>query len=186
MVGTTHGSEIFLVIGILTFSVAGLITNSRSRLLLIDWLHHAPYLGEQLRLFHMARLFRTVGMLLEGGIPLVSATAMSLSVLPLDLKNKALIALARMREGVKPSLALREQGLSSSVADQMLAVGERSGELGSMMSRIAAFYEADTTRKLERAMSVFEPVLMAFIGLGIGVVVILMYLPIFELAGSIQ
>jgi general secretion pathway protein F len=181
-----HGSELFLTLVCLVFVLVAVFTNSRTRLAMIDALHQLPYLGEQLRLFHMARLFRTVGMLLEGGIPLVSAMGMAINVLPVDLRRRAQAALDRIREGVRPSQALREVGISSSIADQMLVVGERSGELGAMMSRIAAFYEADTTRKLTRAMSVFEPILMAFIGLGIGVIVILMYLPIFELAGSIR
>ena len=150
-----HGSEIIVSGLLVVLAAVTALTTGGSRLYLVNALHRLPYLGEQLRLFHMARLFRTVGMLLEGGIPLVSATEMSLAVLPIDLKLRATTALARMREGVKPSMALREQDLSSSVADQMLLVGERSGELGSMMSRVAAFYEADTTRKLERAMSVF-------------------------------
>ncbi|MNY76612.1 type IV pilin biogenesis protein [compost metagenome] len=68
----------------------------------------------------------------------------------------------------------------------MLRVGERSGQMGSMMGRIAGFYEEEMALAVERFMRMFEPVLMVFIGLVIGIVVVLMYLPIFELAGSIQ
>jgi general secretion pathway protein F len=58
--------------------------------------------------------------------------------------------------------------------------------MGEMMERIAAFYEEDTTRWVERFTKLFEPLLMAFIGLVIGTIVVLMYFPIFELAGSMQ
>ena len=75
---------------------------------------------------------------------------------------------------------------STPVIEQLLGVGERTGSLGSMMTRIAAFYEADGTRALERMMKALEPVLMAVIGIAIGAIVVLMYLPIFELAGAIN
>jgi general secretion pathway protein F len=68
----------------------------------------------------------------------------------------------------------------------MLRVGERTGQMGEMMERIAAFYEEETARWLERFIKLFEPLLMTFVGLAIGVIVVLMYFPIFELAGSIQ
>jgi len=68
----------------------------------------------------------------------------------------------------------------------MLRVGERTGRMGEMMERIAAFYEEETTRWVERFTKLFEPLLMVFMGLVIGVIVVLMYLPIFELAGSMQ
>jgi general secretion pathway protein F len=65
-------------------------------------------------------------------------------------------------------------------------VGERTGQMGEMMERIAAFYEDDTARWVERFIKLFEPLLMTFVGLAIGVIVVLMYFPIFELAGSIE
>jgi general secretion pathway protein F len=68
----------------------------------------------------------------------------------------------------------------------MLAVGERSGTIGDMMERIAAFHDEEIARWVDRFTRLFEPILMAVIGLAIGVVVIMMYLPIFELAGTIQ
>jgi len=58
--------------------------------------------------------------------------------------------------------------------------------MGEMMERIASFYEEETARWVEQFTKLFEPLLMVFIGLIIGVIVVLMYFPIFELAGSIQ
>jgi general secretion pathway protein F len=78
------------------------------------------------------------------------------------------------------------RGLTTPVALRMLRVGERTGRMGEMMERIAAFYEDETARWVERFIKVFEPLLMAFVGLVIGVIVVLMYFPIFELAGSIE
>ena len=68
----------------------------------------------------------------------------------------------------------------------MLRVGERTGRMGEMMERIAAFHEEETARWVERFTKLFEPLLMMFIGLIVGGIVVLMYFPIFELAGSIR
>jgi general secretion pathway protein F len=65
-------------------------------------------------------------------------------------------------------------------------VGERSGKIGDMMERIAAFYDEELSRWIDWFTRLFEPLLMLFIGLVIGVVVLLLYMPIFELAGNIQ
>jgi general secretion pathway protein F len=68
----------------------------------------------------------------------------------------------------------------------MLRVGERSGNMGEMMERIAAFYDEELARAVDLLTRLIEPVLMMVIGLIIGVIVVLMYFPIFELAGSLQ
>ena len=72
------------------------------------------------------------------------------------------------------------------VAERMLRVGERSGNMGEMMERIAGFYDAELARFVEVATRLIEPAMMTVIGLVIGAIVVLMYFPIFELAGSIR
>ena len=69
---------------------------------------------------------------------------------------------------------------------RLLRVGEQSGQLGEMLLRTAAFYDDEITRWIERFSRAFEPVLMAAIGLVVGLIVILLYMPIFELAGSLR
>jgi general secretion pathway protein F len=77
-------------------------------------------------------------------------------------------------------------GLTTPVALRMLAVGERSGNMGDMMDRIAMFHDEEISRWIDWFTRLFEPILMALIGLVIGAIVILMYMPIFELAGSLR
>ena len=81
---------------------------------------------------------------------------------------------------------MHSQGLATEVALRMLRVGERTGKLGEMTERIASFYDDDMARWVDWFTRLFEPLLMTFIGLVIGLIVLLMYLPIFELAGNIQ
>jgi len=101
-------------------------------------------------------------------------------------RGQLALASAHIRDGHPLSRAMEQYGLTTPVALRMLRVGERTGRMGEMMERIAAFYEEETARWVERFTKLFEPLLMVFIGLVIGLIVVLMYLPIFELAGSIQ
>jgi general secretion pathway protein F len=84
------------------------------------------------------------------------------------------------------SQSLEAAGLTTPVALRMLAVGERGGNMGEMLEQIAAFHDEELSRWVDWFTRLFEPILMALIGLVIGAIVILMYMPIFELAGGIQ
>jgi general secretion pathway protein F len=76
--------------------------------------------------------------------------------------------------------------LSSPIAARLLAVGEQGGNMGEMMQRIADFHDEETARWVDWTARLFEPLLMIAIGLVIGAVVLLMYMPIFDLAGSLR
>lgn len=151
----------------------------------IGW--RLPVIGEQLRLYPLARLTRTVAMLLKGGVPLVAALDMCDDLLgQVSLRQGLADARAAIRAGRSVADTFSQYGLATDVGVRLLVVGERSGDLGEIMERIAAFYEDEIRRTVDRISRLFEPVLMLFIGALIGGIVILMYLPIFELAGSLQ
>lgn len=156
----------------------------RRRLEEVLW--RLPTLGERLYIYQLARFYRSLGMLLRGGMPVVTALQMSADLLQPSLRGHLAKAMARIREGLPISQAMEAQRLTTPVALRMLRVGERTGAMGEMMERIAAFYEEETARWVERFTKLFEPLLMVFIGGLIGGVVLLMYFPIFELAGAIQ
>jgi general secretion pathway protein F len=145
-----------------------------------------PGIGENLRVFQLTRFYRTVGMLLSGGIPVVSALAMAEGLLHPELRLRLAAAARDIREGKPTSLAMESAGLTTPVALRMLRVGERSGRMGEMMEAIAAFHDEELARAVEWFTRLVEPLLMAVIGLTIGVIVVLLYMPIFELAGSLD
>ena len=145
-----------------------------------------PMIGRQLKLYQLARLYRTVGMLLRGGLPVVTAFEMTRGLLAANSQPRLAAATRAVREGKSLTDALTVQGLSTPVAERMLRVGERSGNMGEMMERIAAFYDEELSRWVDVATRLIEPAMMTVIGLVIGLVVVLMYFPIFELAGSIR
>jgi general secretion pathway protein F len=144
-----------------------------------------PMIGERLRVFQLARFYRTLGMLLSGGIPVVTALGMVAGLLTPSLRDGLETAIARIREGAGFAGTLCAQGLATPVALRMLQVGERAGNLGEMLTRAAEFHEEDTARQVEWLTRLFGPLLMLFIGVAIGGIVVLMYLPIFQLAESV-
>jgi general secretion pathway protein F len=150
---------------------------------LLAWL---PGAKPRLQVLELSRLYLTLGMLLEGGIALPKAMQLCEAVLSPHLKSKLRAAHSAVSQGDPLSSSLEAQQLSTPVAMRLLRVGEQSGQLGIMLSRTAAFYDNETSRWIERFTKAFEPALMAFIGIVIGLIVILLYMPIFDLAGSLQ
>ena len=145
-----------------------------------------PAVGERVRVYQLTRFYRTVGMLLAGGTPVTQAMAQVAGLLDQELHQRMDLATLGIREGLPISMSLDAQGLTTPVALRMLRVGERTGQMGEMMERIASFHEEELARWVERFTKIFEPLLMALIGVIIGGIVVLMYFPIFELAGSVH
>jgi general secretion pathway protein F len=92
----------------------------------------------------------------------------------------------RVREGERLSDGLEAEGLATPVSLRMLRVGEQSGQLGPMLERAASFYDEELARFAEWIGRVVNPALMLVMGVVIGGVVILMYMPIFQIADQIQ
>jgi general secretion pathway protein F len=158
--------------------------NVRARL--GDALWRVPAIGERLKVYQLARLYRTTGMLLRGGMPLVSALGMSAELLHPVLRARLAAASRLISEGRGVSESLEANGLATPVAMRMLVVGEQSGNMGEMMDRAASFHDEELARWVDWFTRMFEPLLMAAIGLVIGAIVVLMYMPIFELAGNLR
>lgn len=176
-----------LLLGIIAAVVACLIVwtrQSSTKHWLGQQLTRIPAVGERMRIYQLTRFYRTVGMLLAGGTPVTQALNQVTGLLGPALRQRLDRAVRSIREGLPISVSLEAQGLTTPVALRMLRVGERTGQMGDMMERIAVFHEEELARWVERFTKVFEPLLMALIGVVIGGIVVLMYFPIFELAGS--
>lgn len=145
-----------------------------------------PALGSRMRIYQLARLYRTAGMLLRAGVPAVRALEMVQELLSAHLRPQLLAARRLVEQGRSMSSAFGAAGLATPVATRMMAVGERGGDMGAMFAQIARFHDEEVARFIDWFTRAFEPVLMAVLGLAVGLVVVLMYMPIFELAGSIR
>lgn len=157
---------------------------TRAALTRLAW--RIPAIGAHLRTFELARFYRSLGMLLSGGIPVVQALGMVSGLLSARLRGGATTALESLRRGETLSAAFARGQLTTPVAARLLRVGEKSGRMGEMMDRIAIFHDEEMARWVDWFTRLFEPLLMVFIGLTIGLIVVLLYMPIFELAGTIQ
>ena len=179
----------FLVVGFLV-SAALLAAWALSRAGTRAWLNarlwRIPALGSRMKVYQLARLYRTTAMLLHAGIPAVRALDMTHGLLAAHLRPQLARARRLIEEGHAMSAAFGAAGLATPVAARMMAVGERSGDMGHMLGEIARFHDDEVARTIEWFTRAFEPVLMALLGVAIGGVVVLMYMPIFELAGSLR
>jgi general secretion pathway protein F len=152
----------------------------------LQWLQRLPAVGERIRIYQLTRFYRSLGMLLRGGMPALASLELVTGLLPGALNQRLVSATQLIREGTTISVAMERTGLTSPVSARMLRVGERTGQMGEMMERIALFYDSEISQWIDWFVRLFEPLLMAFIGLVIGFIVVVMYFPIFELAGSIK
>jgi len=141
---------------------------------------------ERFRAYALARFFRTLGLLLHGGIPVVTALGMARELLGEDMRATLDRAMVEIRAGSALSAAMERAQLAPPVASDLLKIGEKTGDMGEKMIRIADFLDEETARWADWFAKLFEPLLMLVIGLFIAFIVVLLYMPIFELAGSVQ
>jgi len=149
-------------------------------------LWRVPAVGARMRIYQLARLYRTAGMLMNAGIPAVRALDMVRELLAAHLRPSLARAKTLIEQGQPMSAAMGAAGLATPVAARMMSVGERSGDMGEMFTQIARFHDEEVARFIDWFTRAFEPLLMAVLGVSVGAIVVLMYMPIFELAGSIR
>lgn len=183
---TTHGLLLLTVTLVFTLALVALLRSQALRSALMRVCLRIPQLREQFELSVLIRFYRTLGLLLQGGMPAVSALEMTGTLLPASHRSRLLQVVSRVREGKAISQTLDACQMTTPVAARLLAVGERGGELPAMCERIAAFYDESLERAIETFSKVFEPVLMLVVGGMVGMVVFLLYMPIFEMAGSLS
>lgn len=183
---TQHGA--MLAGGLLVVGVTLVIAWQRPalRAAVIGVLWRTPGMTEPLRVFHLARFYRSLSMLLEGGIPVVQALDMVTPLLGAPLLPGAARARNALQQGRSVSQAFTQGQLTTPVAERLLRVGERSGRMGAMMQSIARFLDEATARRVGWITQLFEPLLMIVIGLTVGMIVVLLYMPIFDLTGVFQ
>ncbi len=145
-----------------------------------------PGIGERVRIYELSRLYLTLGMLSEGGIPLVQAIGTVQAMVSPGMRANLAAARGEIESGLPLSGAFDAHGLTTPISLRMLRVGERTGDMGPMLTQSAAFYDGEITRWIDRFTRTFEPLLMAAIGLVVGAIVVLLYMPIFDLAGDMS
>ena len=141
-----------------------------------------PVIGDILRKASLARFARTLATMFAAGVPLVEALESVAGATGNVVFSNAVL---RMREDVATGqslqLAMKQQNIFPHMVIQMVAIGEESGALDSMLEKVADFYEEEVDNAVDALSSLLEPLIMVILGTLIGGLVVAMYLPIFKM-----
>jgi type IV pilus assembly protein PilC len=145
-----------------------------------------PVFGLLLRKVAVAKFTRTLGTMVSSGVPILDA----LDITAKTSGNKTVeAAIYRVRVGISEGRTiadpLAESGVFPSMVCQMVAVGESTGALDAMLSKIADYYDDEVDAAVDSLTAMIEPFMMVFLGVTIGGLVVSMYLPIFKMAGMV-
>jgi type IV pilus assembly protein PilC len=175
----------FLIVAGVSFKFA--LRTKKGRTAFDGTLLKLPVLGPVLRKVVVARFTRTMGTLLGSGVPILDAMEIVAKTAGNTVVQDGIMYVrAKISEGKDLATPLMETGLMPPMVVQMIAVGEQTGALDAMLSKIADFYEEEVDVAIAAMTSLIEPAMMVFLGGVIGGLVIAMYMPIFEMAGNIK
>ena len=148
---------------------------------------NVPLFGSLVRKAIMARVCRTLGVLLNSGIPLIEAMeTVSRVAGNRIIENALLLATRRMRDGGTIAATLRETGEFPSMVVQLVATGEESGTLPSMLGKAALYYEQQVDNAVATLSTLIEPVMIVVMGAIAGSIIFALYLPIFTLGQALR
>ncbi|MDJ0870534.1 MAG: type II secretion system F family protein [Gammaproteobacteria bacterium] len=143
---------------------------------------HAPIFGAIVNKATIARYARTLGTMFAAGVPLVEAMQSVAGASGNIVYEQAVL---RMRDdiatGTQLQVSMRESQLFPNMVVQMVAIGEESGSLDTMLNKVADFYESEVDDAVDNLSALMEPMIMAILGVLIGGLVVAMYLPIFKM-----
>jgi type IV pilus assembly protein PilC len=146
------------------------------------WILKIPLFGELLRKVAISRITRTLSTLVSGGVPMLESLKITSSTANNVLLEAAMMeARQKVSEGQSLTDALKQTGHFPFMLTQMVSVGEATGTLDEMLTKLADFYDEEVDASVSSILSVMEPVLLIAVGGMVGSLVISMYLPIFSL-----
>ena len=146
-----------------------------------------PIIGPVMRKIAVARFTRTLGTLLSAGVPILDALdVVKKAAGNVVVENAIHQTTEKISEGRTMAEPLMETNVFPPMVVQMIGVGEQTGALDTMLNKIADFYEEEVDVAVAALTSLLEPLMMVFIGGIVGVILIAMYLPIFQIAGKVE
>jgi general secretion pathway protein F len=144
-------------------------------------------LGDLLRKIAIARFSRTLGTLLQAGVPLLTAMEIVENVVANRVLTKVLTeARNAIREGDSIAGPLKRSGQFPSMVVHMIAIGERSGELENMLTNVSESYENQVDTRVAALTSLLEPLMIVFMGIVVGFLVAAILLPMMKLTQAVQ
>ncbi len=192
IIGLSHGLVAtiplwlpLLVIGVVV--LRRLTQTDRGSYLVDRWKLRLPFFGDLFSEYALSAFCRTLATTLASGITVVQSMQMARGVLNNRLlEERMAVAVRKIQEGTRIADALEQTEAFPVIALRMIGVGEASGSLGDMLVDVADYYESEVERRLERLTTLIEPLMMVIMGLLVGGIVVAMYIPIFQLAGTVR
>ena len=176
----------YVVVGAIAGAVAGGITiwnNEEARRSLDPYLLHVPIFGDLIRKIGVARFSRTFGTMLQSGVPIVEALDITARLAGNYAIEDAIVRTRKsITEGNTIAAPLSKSNVFPKMATSMIAIGEQTGALDQMLTKIAEFYEDEVDAKVSAMTSILEPLMIFIVGGVVAGILIPMYLPIFSMA----
>lgn len=181
-----YAHEFALLAAVVVCALAIALLRARRGTTLEKMANMIPGIRYRIRLFRLSRLYLTVGTLLNGGMPVVAALNLCRGIVGSVHRAQLDATVEALRRGGAISAALAQNQLTTPVSARLLQAGEGTGRMGDLFLRAGRYHDNELARWVERFSKSFEPILMSVIGLVIGGIVILLYMPIFDLAGGLR
>jgi type IV pilus assembly protein PilC len=174
------------LIGVGVYGLKTYRRTEQGRRRLDAFLLRAPLVGDILRKSSIARFTRTLGTMVQSGVPILDGLEVTARTSGNKVIEAAVLATkASIREGETIADPLRASGVFPPMVVQMIAVGEETGQLDTMLDKIANFYDDEVNAAVESLTSIIEPVMIVVMGVIVGGMVISMYLPMFKLVNVV-
>jgi len=180
----------YLIFGLLALMLYGLRTYIRTppgRMSFDRFKLRIPIFGPLVRKVTISRFSRTLGTLISSGVPIMQALEVVAKAVDNTIVSQAIDNVrASIREGESVALPLQASGLFPPMVVQMTAVGEETGQLDSMLTKVADFYDAEVETTLSQLTSIIEPLLILFLGFVVGFIVLAFYMPLYQIITGIK
>ncbi len=178
--------QMLVAVALLVFGVKRLYKTERGRLQLDRLALNLPVFGDLIRKAAVAKFTRTLGTLISSGVPILDGLQITASTAGNKvIENAIMHARSSISEGKDVAEPLGQSKVFPPMVVQMIAVGEATGAMDTMLSKIADFYDEEVDEAVAALTSLLEPLLMVFLGVTVGFIVVAMYLPIFEMAAIV-
>lgn len=148
---------------------------------------NTPYIGDLYEKLYLSRIADNFSTMLASGVPVVEAVDITASVVGSPIYEEILHKVGEeVKGGASISDALAKDGRIPGIMIAMIKVGEETGELGNILATLAKFYQREVTNAVDTLVDLIEPLMIVFLGLGVGILLSAVLIPIYNLAGSIS
>lgn len=178
---------LIILLGFAAYGIARALKTSKGRAYWDKTKLKLPVFGSILQMVSIARFSRTLATLLSGGVPLLSTLQIVRNVVSNDALEKAIDNVREaVREGEDIAGPLKKSGQFPPMVTHMIAVGEKSGQLEAMLTRIANAYESRVETRVSMLTSLLEPLMILFMGLSIGMIIAAIMVPIMQMSTLVK